>query len=100
MTLLEELNHRRKNHSNESKKTKPIKIQVEAIYLKSGNRYKRTVMVESDEELEAVTNDFRKRFKDLIEIRSNGALIKMSDEGVPYIDWEENSTSPESTNTE
>jgi len=91
MNLLEELNQKIKNRPKE----KRILVRVEAIYLKGGNRYKRTVMVESDEELATVTSDFRKRFKDLIEIRSNGALIKISDEGIPYIDWEDGSINPD-----
>jgi len=96
MNLLEELNQKIKNRPKE----KRILVRVEAIYLKGGNRYKRTVMVESDEELATVTSDFRKRFKDLIEIRSNGALIKISDEGIPYIDWEEESTNPDHVNNQ
>lgn len=83
MSLLEELNKKIKNKVMVEKTT----ITIEATYMLDGSKYKRTVVVESPEAEQLVLTDFQKRFKDLIEIRSNGALIKFNDDGIPYIDW-------------
>ena len=93
MNLLEELNQKAKNNLKEDKE-KPL-IKVEVTYLKENKKYKRTVMVESEEAVDALADDFRKRFKDLIEIRSNGALIRFAADGLPYIDWEDEELEPD-----